>query len=1069
MDGVCVLRKLAQIDKQSTTAEIRGLKRPTAKLGKIMGRIQSSIGLVTGTDIAGTVDQLIAINAQPRDRLAARTELLQREQQALAGLTASVIGVQLSGNSLSSLSTFRSKDATSSDTESLSVQAGSGATAGNHIVRTIQTAATHSVASRQRFDSATEALGVTGSLAITPDGFLDQSIDVADLNNGRGVEPGSIRITDRGGNSAEVDLSQASTIDDVLQAINDADVDVFASTEGGKIKLTDRSGQSDSNLIVEQLGDAETAADLGLFGIDEASNSVTGFDLTFNVSASTQLSDLRENRGIRFADGDDLTINLSDGTSLDVDFGDFGGVGEPTIQDVLDQLNALDPAKLSAAYTSEGIEVTDLSGGTESFSIADAEGSNAASDLRLTGSTSTDTIIARYDPQVLRGTALEELAGGSGISGLTTLDITTSDGTNASIDLSSATTTAEVVDAINDSGLDVLARLNEAGTGLRLRDVSGGTGNFLISSTDDTANQLGIAADTQDDIVVGESLNRQTVDERTLLSDLNNGLGVSQGSFTITDSDGGVSAINTSTQGIATVGELVEAINSLSINVTASLNEAGDGIAIVDNAGGSGTLSIADTGNNTTAAELGIAGEATDQSIGGATVSALVGSQSDRIEIEATDSLASIVEKINASERYATASVRANDDGTFSLNVRSNKGGQAGQFGIDTSGFDLDLDTASQAQDALIGVSSDGGNERVLSSSDGVFEIDASGSSDSTVTAFTSLETLSSTANSGSFTITDSAGTTSAINLTVENITTVGELVDAINNLGIGVTASINEDSTGISIIDTAGGDETLTIEDVGNGIAASSLGIAGEATEQTVNGLTVSALEGTGQSSSDESATGLTFTLKELSVDPINVSVTEDASAVTSAVNTFVTQFNNLAESLQSLTLFNADTNEVGLLFGSSEAARIRNGYSRLLSGVVGGAGNIRSIGQVGIRFNDQGQLEVDEAKLADAIEDSRTDVEAFFTTEDSGLADRLSELADSIAGAESSLLINRTETLGAQVLRNNQQIETLNERLEVQRERLTLQFFQTEEAISRLQSNSSAIDSIQRITIPT
>ncbi|MDA8746395.1 flagellar hook protein FliD, partial [Rubripirellula amarantea] len=439
-----------------------------------MGRIQSSIGLVTGTDIVGTVDQLMAINGQPRDRLVSRTNTLRSEQQSIAELTASVIGVQLAGKQLSNVSTFRSKSSESSNAEVLTATAGSKAIAATHEIRTLQTAATHGVESRVRFDSDTEALGFTGSLAIQTEGFLDQSVSLSKLNNGRGVDAGKIRITDRSGQSAEIDLSKAKTIDDVLQTINDASIDVLATTEGGKIKLVDQTGETESNLIVDQLGDAETAADLGLWGVDVAADSVTGFDLTFNVSATTDLSQLRQGKGIRQADGDDMAIKLSDGTSLNVDFGDFGGASEPTIQDVLDHLNSLNPAKLSASFTSEGIEVKDLTTGSGKFSIANAEDSSTASDLGLIGSTSSDTIVAEYEPQVLRGTSLNQLAGGAGLAGLTSLDITTADGSSASIDLSSATNTAEVIDAINGSGLSLIARLNDAGTGLRIRDVSGG-------------------------------------------------------------------------------------------------------------------------------------------------------------------------------------------------------------------------------------------------------------------------------------------------------------------------------------------------------------------------------------------------------------------------------------------------------------------------------------------------------------------------------------------------------------------------------------------------------------------
>ena len=82
-----------------------------------MGRIQSSIGLITGTDIGGTVDQLVALSGRPRDRLVNSTTLLQQEQQSLAELTAAVIGVQLAGQKLANTSTFRSKTATSSNSD----------------------------------------------------------------------------------------------------------------------------------------------------------------------------------------------------------------------------------------------------------------------------------------------------------------------------------------------------------------------------------------------------------------------------------------------------------------------------------------------------------------------------------------------------------------------------------------------------------------------------------------------------------------------------------------------------------------------------------------------------------------------------------------------------------------------------------------------------------------------------------------------------------------------------------------------------------------------------------------
>ncbi len=922
-----------------------------------MGRIQSSIGLITGTDIGGTVDQLVALSGRPRDRLVNSTALLQQEQQSLAELTAAVIGVQLAGQRLANTSTFRSKTATSSNSDAVSAIAGTKSEAGTYVVRTLKAASTHTVGSLQRLESSESALGYAGTMRIQPSGgFIDDSAALAGLNGGRGVEAGKIRLTDRSGKSAEVDLTTARTIDDVMDAINDAEVEIAAATVGDAIRLTDLTGSMISNLKVEQLGDNETAADLGLWGVDSASSTVTGLDL--DVPATTL---------------------------------------------------------------------------------------------------------------ALRGAALSELNGGQGLGSLTNLDVTLADGSNATVDLSSVTNTAEIVDAINASGLALIARVNDAGTGFRVRDVSGGSGHMTISSLDDTAASVGLDASTADSIIVGGNLNRQTVTTSTLLADLNQGSGIDDGSFTITDSTGLVGAVNLKVEGITTVGGLLDAINSLSTGVIASLNDAGDGIALVDTAAGSSTLEVADTGTGTAAFDLGIAGKAVVQLVAGVSVSALVGTQADEIDIDATDTLASVAAKINDTGRYATGSVEANDDATFSLRLLSKRGGENGRFAIETSGFNLDLRTTSSGQDAKISVSADGGPVRILSSTDGVFEVNGGEAGAALISSATLLDDIGGGADRGSFTITDTAGEIAAINLVAEGITTVGGLVDAINTLNIGVQASLNDASTGLAITDTASGSGSLVITDTGSGVAAASLGIAGTGAVQTLGGASVTALVGPADTTGSAVTSGLSFTLKQVTSDDVTIDVRNDSSAVVDATESLVSQYNLLVDKIDSLTFFNADTDEVGLLFGSSETLRIQTGYSRLLSGRIVGAGDLQSIGQVGLGFSDTGKLELSNSKLQKALENGPQNVEEFFSTSDSGLAAKLDSLAESLAGQTNGMLLNRSETLSTQIAFNNDRIESLNDRLENERERLLRQYYSMEQAIAKIQSNQQAVSRITPISIPT
>lgn len=784
-----------------------------------MGRLQSSIGLVTGTDIVGTVDQLMNISGKPRDRLVGKSKEIQGQQQQIASLTATVIGVQLAGNAIGGAGLFNSKSAKSSNESVLSVSTGDHAVAGEHTVRTLQTAATHNVHSAKTFDSSDEALGLTGKITIQGSGFVDNRVNLSSLNEGLGVEPGKIRLTDRSGKTADIDFSSARTIDDVLQLINDAEVGVRATTKNGKIRLIDQTGSTISNLKVEQLGRAETAADLGLWGINEAGS---------------------------IADG--KTIDLPEGTAS------------------------------------------------------------------------------------LRGAALSQLGGGNGLNDLTNLDITLSDGTTANVDVSESTSLGEVIDAINGAGLELIARVNDAGNGIRLRDVSGGETAFVVASGDETAAKLGIATSTDSDIINGADLNLQTVTTDTKLGSLNQGRGVGNGSFTIIDSAGKTSAINIAADKIETVGDLINKINGLSVDVTASINEAGDGIQIVNNAVGDSPLKITDTGVGEVAKKLGIAGSDA--------AGKLSGSESITIDIAADDTLDSIVEKIKQSGRYADATALANDDGTFSLQIRANKGGETGRIGVNTTGLDLGLRTFSRGQDALIAVQGDGGKTRFLNSADGVF----------------------------------------------------------------------------------------------------------------------------------DDDVTGLKLTVKELSDEPINVSVENDPSVAVSAIKRFADQYNKLQDKINEVTFYDADKKQVGLLFGSTETLRIQNGYGRLLTSPIRG-GNIQSLNQIGVRIDETGKMKVDESKLKDALKTDPEGVEQFFNRKDPttekniGMVGQLSNLADRYAGTKSGMLINKSITLSTQLERNGERVNQMNTRLDAQRERLLKNYYDMEEAIGKIRSNSSYADNISYI----
>lgn len=670
-----------------------------------MGRIQSDVGLATGINITDTVDKLMAINSQPRDRLVTRTDNLKKAQVAYTELTALVIGVQLATTQLGKTDNFSTLKVTSSKTDIITASASGTPAAGKTKVTSVRLAQSQQLTS-SAIASKTDPIG-EGTLTIRTGGFIDRTSALDDLNGGSGVERGLFRLTDRSGASTEIDIRFANDVRDVLQAINgNKNVRVQATIEGDRIVLKDLTGQTASNLKVEEVGTSSVASSLGLLGIDAASSTATGTDIQ-NVTTSTKLNKLLDGRGLQFQDGNDFRVTLKDGSTVDVNL--TINPETASVGDLLSALNTAGTGKFTAAIAADGdrIELTDTTGGVGNLAVADLGNGKAASLLGLTGSTSDSFISGDRLLSGLDSPLLSSLKGGAGLGELGILAVTNRNGVTTNVDLSSAETVGDALRLINSSGAGVTAVLNTSRTGILLRDTTGQTASNLVVADADatnTATKLGLVNNSATNQVNSGAFNLQWVHRNTALSSLNQGRGVQLGSFTITDSDGKQSAINLSSIEAKTVGDVIDAINDLNIGVEARLSSSGDGFQIVDTAGGVGTLTIRESGTGTTAADLKILGTGTTAIENSETVQIIDGSQNLKIETDDDDTLNDLIEKLNAAGSPLTATTLSVGASGSRLVLNSKATGALSRFQIDSSIAGLNFSETSQAQDALIAV-----------------------------------------------------------------------------------------------------------------------------------------------------------------------------------------------------------------------------------------------------------------------------------------------------------------------------------------------------------------------------
>lgn len=686
-----------------------------------MTGISTSSGIFSGIDSGSLIQQLLAIEARPRTLVQQRIAGLQAQQAAYLDINSALLALNGAAKKFRTDNVFSAARATSSNAAILTGTANSGAATGSYSFTVNRLVSTQQQISRAFADRDVSAVGATEfSFEIGGGGLASETL-LAELNGGEGIERGKIRITDSEGGVATVDLSTAVTVGDVLQRINNSSaIEVTARADGQGLTILDDNGGA---LLIEDVVGSSTATSLGIAA--SGTGSITSGSLYY-ISENTSLSALNDGNGVSFGAGGpspvaDFKIKLDDPTdandqTFNIVLGELGTLvdGEfevsdtrvSTVGQLLDRINSQTGGAVTASLSGDGtrIVLTDTTGQARDLVVEESLNRTTAADLGLlggaTGAQGSQSVQGGRLLASINSTLASNLNGGAGVSA-GTIEFTQRDGTVFTVDVTADDSVADIIDAINTaSGGDVTASLNQAGNGIRLADSTTG-GSLVVADLSGTAAaDLAIeTAGSTTGVVDSGNLNTRWISGATLLSSLNAGQGVGTGSFTITDSSGTSSQV-TINDNIKTMGDLISLINTRPIDVTARINDTGDGILLEDASGGSQAIRVtSDTGS--VASRLGLLGESDSATVG---ENVIDGSFERTVTFEATDTLEDVANKINSTGVGVSATVINDGTGSnpYRLSITSKTSGAIGRAIIDTHGFDLGLNTLTQGRDAVV-------------------------------------------------------------------------------------------------------------------------------------------------------------------------------------------------------------------------------------------------------------------------------------------------------------------------------------------------------------------------------
>ncbi len=261
---------------------------------------------------------------------------------------------------------------------------------------------------------------------------------------------------------------------------------------------------------------------------------------------------------------------------------------------------------------------------------------------------------------------------------------------------------------------------------------------------------------------------------------------------------------------------------------------------------------------------------------------------------------------------------------------------------------------------------------------------------------FTSVNDIVGT---GDVTITMADSTSIKVTLDASNDTLSG-LRDAINKANQGVKATIINSGT------SASPDYRLVLTSTKSGTAnamtaVNTAGLSGGTapTFDLLNPVQAAADavleigEGLGKITVTKDSNTITdlipgLTLNVASYDAsqtIRLDVTRNTQAIRTAIEAFVSQYNDLADAIGTQFDYDTETGESGTLMGDYQLQAVQMEIEAALTGtVVGLTGEYTSLSELGITQDPTGHLVIDDAQLSDALDTYPEDVARLF---DAGL----------------------------------------------------------------------------------
>lgn len=205
-----------------------------------------------------------------------------------------------------------------------------------------------------------------------------------------------------------------------------------------------------------------------------------------------------------------------------------------------------------------------------------------------------------------------------------------------------------------------------------------------------------------------------------------------------------------------------------------------------------------------------------------------------------------------------------------------------------------------------------------------------------------------------------------------------------------------------------------------------------------------------------EEAILGVKLILKKESPDKVNVAVNKDVDAIYNKIKGFIDEYTKVQTYLDKQTFFTKGTgdqlNSTGQLFGDSTVTILKTRLRSIFAGAVEDiAGtDLKMLSQIGIEVDKTGKVQVDDAKLKEAIKEKPTQVADIFIKKDTGMTAKMQTYIKGYT-EYAGIIDSKLKYYDARIQDVDKSMKRLDERVEMRRESLIRQFTALDKALAR------------------